>query len=48
VGLATEFICDRHIDFEVCDESHMDRTALVMIGASHLRNIGQFINQEAL
>jgi hypothetical protein len=30
VGLDTEFICDRHIDFEVFHESYMDRTALVL------------------
>jgi hypothetical protein len=47
VGLDTDFICDRHIDLEVFDESHMDRTALVLIGASHLRNIGKFFDQEA-
>jgi hypothetical protein len=46
-GLDTDFICERHIDLEVFDESHMDRTALVLIGASHLRNIGKFIGQEA-
>jgi hypothetical protein len=47
VGLDTDFICDRHIDIEVFDESHMDRTALVLIGASHLRSIGKFFDQEA-
>ncbi len=47
MGLDTEFICERHIDLEVFDESHMDRTALVLIGASHLRSIGKFFDQEA-
>jgi hypothetical protein len=47
VGLAMDFICDWHMDFEVFDESHMDRTALVLIGASHLRNIGWFVSQES-
>jgi hypothetical protein len=47
VGLDTDFICDRHIDLEVFDDSQMDRTALVLIGASHLRNIGKFFDQEA-
>lgn len=36
MGLATELICDRHMDSEVFEESHMDRTALILIGASHL------------
>ncbi len=47
MGLDTDFLCDRHIDLEVFNESHMDRMALVLIGASHLRNIGRFIDQEA-
>jgi hypothetical protein len=46
VNLATDFICDRFMDSDVFDETMMDRTALILIGASHLRNIGRFFKQE--
>ncbi len=46
VNLATDFICDRFMDTEVFDETMMDRTALILIGASHLRNTGRFFKQE--
>jgi hypothetical protein len=47
VGLATEFICDCYTDSEVFDENLMDRTALILVGVSHLRNIGRFVSQKA-
>ncbi len=46
MNLATDFICDRYTESDVFDENMMDRTALILIGASHLRNIGRFISQE--
>ncbi len=46
VNLATDFICDRFMDSEVFDETMMDRTALILIGASHLRNTGRLFRQE--
>ncbi len=46
VNLATEIICDRFMDSEVFDETRMDCTALILIGASHLRHTGRFFRQE--
>jgi hypothetical protein len=46
MNLATDFICDRFMDSEVFDETMMDRTALILIGASQLRNTGRFFRQE--
>ncbi len=46
VDLAKVFFCDRYIDSDMFDENMMGRTALILIGASHLRNIGRFFNQE--
>jgi hypothetical protein len=34
------------MDSNVFDENMMDRTAIIHIGASHLRNIGRFFTQE--
>jgi hypothetical protein len=46
MDLATDFICDRYMDSDVFDETMMDHTALILIGASHLRSIGRFFSQE--
>jgi hypothetical protein len=46
VDLATDFICDRYMVSDVFDETMMDHTALILIGASHLRSIGRFFSQE--
>jgi hypothetical protein len=46
MDLATDFICDRYTDSDVFDENMMERTAIILISANHLRNIGRFFTQE--
>jgi hypothetical protein len=46
VGLLTDFVCGRHTDIEVFEEHSMDRMALVIIGASHLRKGASFVPEE--
>jgi hypothetical protein len=41
VNLDTDVVCDRFMEDEVFDERSMDRTDLVLIGASHLANISK-------
>jgi hypothetical protein len=43
VGLAIDFVCDRFLEDEVFTET-MNRTALVLIGASHLRNMARYLD----
>ncbi len=46
LNLAADIICDRFMDGEVFEENMTDRTALILIGASHLGNIARHINHE--
>jgi hypothetical protein len=46
VNLDTDVVCDRFMEDEVFDDSSMDRTALVLIGASHLANISKHLDSE--
>ncbi len=46
VNLDTDVICDRFMKDKVFDERTMDRTDLVLIGASHLSNIAKHIDIE--
>ncbi len=46
MGLLTDFVCSRHTDIEVFEEHSTDRTALVLIGASHLRKVASFVPEE--
>jgi hypothetical protein len=39
MDLATDFICDGYMDSDVFNENMMNRTALILISASHLHNI---------
>jgi hypothetical protein len=43
LSLATDFVCDRFLDEDVFDETK-NHTALVVIGASHLRNVASLIS----
>jgi hypothetical protein len=47
VNLATDIICDRYLEDEVFGEA-MNRTALVLVGASHLRNLARFLETPEL
>jgi hypothetical protein len=47
LNLATDFICDRFLEDEVFDDA-MNRTALVLVGASHLRNLARFLDSPEL
>ncbi len=46
VGLSTDFVCDRFADIEVFNEHSTDHTALVLIGASHLRRVANFVPED--
>jgi hypothetical protein len=46
VNLDTDIICDRFMEDDVFDEKTMDRTDLVLFGASHLPNIAKHLNNE--
>jgi hypothetical protein len=46
VNLDTDFVCDRFMEDEVFDDRSMDRTDLVLIGASHLANISKHFDLE--
>ncbi len=46
VNLDTDVVCDRFMEDEVFDERSMDRTDLVLIGASHLANISKHFDLE--
>jgi hypothetical protein len=46
LNLAVDIICDRFMDGDVFEENMTDRTALILIGASHLGNIARHINQD--
>jgi hypothetical protein len=43
VNLATDFVCDRFIDEDVLDKVTMDCTALILLGASYLKNLARFM-----
>ncbi len=47
LNLAADFICDRFLEDEVFDDA-MNRTALVLVGASHLRNLARFLDTPEL
>ncbi len=47
VNLCTDIICDRFMEDEVFTSDTMDRTDLVLIGASHLSNVVKHVRQEA-
>jgi hypothetical protein len=42
LSLATDFVCDRFLEDEVFKET-MNPTALVLVGASHLRNMARLL-----
>ncbi len=44
VNLDTDIVCDRFTENNVFDEENMDRTDLVLIGASHLSRIRKHLN----
>jgi hypothetical protein len=44
VNLDTDFSCDRFTENSVFDDENMDRTDLVLIGASHLSRIRKHLN----
>jgi hypothetical protein len=46
VNLDTDIICDRFMDGNVFEEANMDRTDLVLLGASHLSKIRKHLNKE--
>jgi hypothetical protein len=43
LNLCTDIICDRYLEEDVFDDSTMDRTDLVLIGASHLGRVARNI-----
>jgi hypothetical protein len=47
VNLCTDIICDRFMEDEVFSSDSMDRTDLVLIGASHLSNVVKHVRHEA-
>jgi hypothetical protein len=47
LNLATDFICDRYLEEEVFSEA-TNRTALVLVGASHLQNLARFLETPEL
>jgi hypothetical protein len=44
LNLCTDIVCDRFLEEDVFDDSAMDRTDLVLIGASHLANVARNIH----
>jgi hypothetical protein len=46
LNLCTDVVCDRFLEEDVFDDSALDRTDLVLIGASHLANVARNINPE--
>ncbi len=46
VNLDTDIICDRFMDSNVFEKANMDRTDLVLLGASHLSKIRKHLNEE--
>ncbi len=46
VNLDTDFICDRFTENNVFEEENMDRTDLVLLGASHLSKIRKHLNDD--
>jgi hypothetical protein len=44
LNLATDFVCDRFPEEEVFDENAMGYMALVLVRASHLRNMARFFS----
>ncbi len=46
VNLDTDIICDRFMESNVFEEANMDRTDLVLLGASHLSKIRKHLNEE--
>jgi hypothetical protein len=46
VNLDTDFICDRFTESNVFEEENMDRTDLVLLGASHLSKIRKHLNED--
>jgi hypothetical protein len=47
VNLCADIICDRFMEDEVFSSDTVDRTDLVLIGASHLSNVVKHVRQEA-
>jgi hypothetical protein len=47
VNLCTDIICDRFMEDDVFSGDTMDRTDLVLIGASHLSNVVKHVRHEA-
>ncbi len=47
VNLYMDIICDRFMEDEVFTSDTVDRTGLVLIGASHLSNVVKHVRQEA-
>jgi hypothetical protein len=45
LSLATDFVCDRFLEEDVFDETK-NRTALVLVGASHLWNVASLIESQ--
>jgi hypothetical protein len=46
LNLCTDVICDRFLEEDVFDDSAMDRTDLVLIGASHLGRVARNIHPD--
>jgi hypothetical protein len=46
VNLDTDFVCDRFTEKNVFEEENMDRTDLVLLGASHLSRIRKHLNDD--
>jgi hypothetical protein len=47
VNLCTDVICDRFMEDDVFSNDTVDRTDLVLIGASHLSNVVKHVRQDA-
>jgi hypothetical protein len=47
LNLCTDIICDRFMEDEVFTRDTMDRTDLVLIGASHLSNVVKHVRHDA-
>jgi hypothetical protein len=45
LNLATDFVCDRFLEEDAFEET-TNRTALVLVGASHLRNLARFLDTQ--
>jgi hypothetical protein len=45
LNLSTDFVCDRFLEEDAFEET-TNRTALVLVGASHLRNLARFLDTQ--